>query len=232
MGLQTTDLSAWYGQARALWNVDIQVGEGEIVGILGRNGAGKTTLLRSIAGLQGRIEGGVQLNGQNLHGLKTHQIALKGLALLRESGKLPASLSVTQNLALGQRLARQKGKTDRTLGDVWKWFPMLEPLRERKAGLLSGGQRQALALAVAFISEPEVMLLDEPSAGLSPPVARELFHTIRQLADAGATVLMVEQHPAWLIGVANRGYLLEIGRITSEGKIEELVKNASAGDMS
>lgn len=231
MGLQVTDLSAWYGQAQALWDVGVTVGDGEIVGILGRNGAGKTTLLRSIAGLQGHIKGGIELNGQQLAGLRTNEIALKGLVMLRESGKLPASLTVLQNLSLGQRLARQKGKGARALADVWKWFPLLEPLRDRKAGLLSGGQRQALALAVAFISEPEVMLLDEPSAGLSPPVAQELFKTIRQLADAGATVLMVEQHPAWLIGVANRGYLLEVGRITGEGDIEDLVKNTRVSDM-
>ena len=149
----------------------------------------------------------------------------------RESGKLPASLTVLQNLALGQRLARQKGKGSRTLADVWKWFPLLEPLQERKTGLLSGGQRQGLSLAVAFVSEPEVMLLDEPSSGLSPPVAHALFKTIRQLADAGASVMMVEQHPAWLIGVADRGYLLEVGRVTGEGDIEGIVRNARVADM-
>jgi branched-chain amino acid transport system ATP-binding protein len=231
MGLTVTQLSAWYGQAQALWNVDIRVDDGEVIGILGRNGAGKTTLLRSIAGLQAHKRGAIALNGERLDGLATHAIARHGLAMLRESGMLPASLSVQQNLALGQRLARSKGKTGRSLDDVWTWFPLLEPLRERKAGLLSGGQRQALALAVAFVSEPDVMLLDEPSAGLAPPVAKELFRTIRQLADQGATVLMVEQHPAWLIGVADRGYLLEIGHITGEGSIESIVSTARGADM-
>jgi branched-chain amino acid transport system ATP-binding protein len=231
MVLHVAGLSAWYGQARALWDVSVHVGKGEVVGILGRNGAGKTTLLRSIAGLQSRIEGDITLNGAQLAGLRTDDIALKGLAMSRESGKLPASLTVLQNLGLGQRLARKKGNGSRTLADVWKWFPLLEPLQERKAGLLSGGQRQGLSLAVAFISEPEVMLLDEPSAGLSPPVAQALFKTIRQLADAGAAVLMVEQHPAWLIGVANRGYLLEVGRVTAEGDIDAIVKNARVADM-
>jgi ABC-type branched-subunit amino acid transport system ATPase component len=231
MVLHITGLSAWYGQARALWDVSAHVEKGEVVGILGRNGAGKTTLLRSIAGLQSRIEGDITLNGSQLAGLRTDDIALKGLAMSREGGKLPASLTVLQNLALGQRLARKKGKGSRTLADVWKWFPLLEPLQERKAGLLSGGQRQGLSLAVSFISEPEVMLLDEPSAGLSPPVAQALFKTIRQLADAGAAVIMVEQHPAWLIGVANRGYLLEVGRVTGEGDIDALVKNARIADM-
>jgi ABC-type branched-subunit amino acid transport system ATPase component len=231
MILQVARLSAWYGEARALWDVAVRVARGEVVGILGRNGAGKTTLLRSIAGLQSRIEGDIALNGQRLTGLRTDDIALRGLAMSRESGKLPASLTVLQNLALGQRLARKKGKGSRTLADVWKWFPLLEPLQERKAGLLSGGQRQGLSLAVAFISEPEVMLLDEPSAGLSPPVAHALFKTIRQFADAGTSVMMVEQHPAWLIGVADRGYLLEVGRVTGEGDIEAIVKNARVADM-
>jgi branched-chain amino acid transport system ATP-binding protein len=231
MGLRVERLSAWYGQAQALWDVELSVERGEIVGVLGRNGAGKTTLLRSIAGLQSAVSGTIALDEQILTGMRTHAIALHGLAVLRESGKLPASLTVSQNLALGQRLGRKKGTTGRTLDDVWRWFPMLEPLRERKAGLLSGGQRQALALAVAFISEPKLMLLDEPSAGLSPPVAQDLFRTIRQLADIGTTVLMVEQHPAWLIGIADRGYLLEVGRITAKGAIEDLVKNARATDM-
>jgi len=231
MALQVSKLSAWYGQARALWDVSLEVADGEIVGVLGRNGAGKTTLLRSIAGLQPRIDGDVTLNDAPLAALRANDIALRGLALLREGGKLPASLTVSQNLALGRRLARMRGKAGREPAEVWHWFPMLEALQERRAGLLSGGQRQALALAVAFVSEPTLMLLDEPSAGLSPPVAQDLFATIGQLASAGATVLIVEQHPAWLLGVARRGYLLEIGKVTAQGTIEELLRRPDGNDM-
>lgn len=231
MDLQLHDVSAWYGQAQALWNVDLELAAGEVVGVLGRNGAGKTTLLRTIAGLQPRVSGEIVFRGATLRNLPPHAIAIRGLALLREGGKLPASLSVIQNLILGQRLARARRRGGKTIQDVWKWFPILEPLAERKAGLLSGGQRQALALAVAFVSEPDILLLDEPSAGLSPPVAQELFATIGQLAKAGTTVLVVEQQPAWLLGLAGRGYLLEIGKVTAQGTIAELLSRTDAREM-
>jgi branched-chain amino acid transport system ATP-binding protein len=225
MHLEIENLSAWYGQAQVLWDLNLHVGEGEVVGVLGRNGAGKTTLLRSIVGLQSRIAGSVRAGDGMVSGRKAHEIALSGIVLLREGGQLPASLTVRQNLALGQRLAYRRNKRGRALTEIWRWFPMLEPLQDRRAGLLSGGQRQALALAVAFISEPSIMLLDEPSAGLSPPVAKDLFATIKQLAASGVTVLAVEQHPAWLIGLASRGYLLEVGVVTAEGPIAEMLKN-------
>ena len=231
MELQLRRLSAWYGQARVLWDVDLELAAGEVVGVLGRNGAGKTTLLRSIAGLQSKVDGAVELRGDSILRLRVNEISRRGLALLREGGQLPTSLSVLQNLLLGQRLARVRGRGARSVQDVWKWFPILEPLADRKAGLLSGGQRQALALAVAFISEPDVLLLDEPSAGLAPPVAQELFATIGQLAKAGATVLVVEQQPAWLLGLAHRGYLLEIGKITAQGSIEELMTRTDAAEL-
>jgi branched-chain amino acid transport system ATP-binding protein len=171
--------------------------------------------------------GGRDLGDAPIRGLRADAIALRGVALLREGGRLPGSLSVHENLQLGQRLARLRGRAGRTLEEVWRWFPILEPLRERKAALLSGGQRQALALACAFIAEPSILLLDEPSAGLAPPVARDLFATIRQLATSGVTVLVVEQQPAWLIGLAQYCYLLEVGRVVDEGPIETLL--ASAG---
>jgi branched-chain amino acid transport system ATP-binding protein len=223
MVLSITNLSSWYGQAQALWNVSLQMNEGEVIGVLGRNGAGKTTLLRSIMGLQNRIAGTISSGGLVLSGMKPHGIALSGLALLREGGQLPASLTVAQNLMLGQRLARRRGRPGRTFEEIWRWFPMLEPLVDRRAGLLSGGQRQALALALAFVSEPKLILLDEPSAGLSPPVARDLFQTIKQLSSSGMTVLAVEQHPAWLLGLAARGYLLEVGKVIAEGSISEML---------
>jgi branched-chain amino acid transport system ATP-binding protein len=229
VGLAVEHLGAWYGQARALDDISVRVDDGEIVGVLGRNGAGKTTLLRSIGGLQGRIDGAIHLDGKRISGLRADTIALRGLTLLREGGQLPVSLTVTQNLRLGQRLARRRGKSPRTLDEMWPWFPLLEPLRDCKAGLLSGGQRQALALAVAFISRPSLLLLDEPSAGLAPPVARELFATIRQLSMTGVTVLIVEQYPAWLLGLAPRGYLLEVGSVTAEGPLEQLIGAVAGG---
>ena len=228
MSLKIEKLSAAYGQARALWEVSIEVATGAVVGVLGRNGAGKSTLLRSIAGLHPRVEGAILANGNDIRGLRADQVALQGVALVRESGRLPSSLSVKENLFLGQRLAGLRGKPGRTLEEIWRWFPILEPLQERKAGLLSGGQRQALALASAFVAEPSILLLDEPSAGLAPPVAKELFAVIGQLAGSGMTVLVVEQQPAWLIGLAQQCYLLEVGRVVEVGPVEKLIENAGS----
>lgn len=231
MSLRLEKLSAWYGQAQVLWDISMSVPSRGVVGVLGRNGAGKTTLLRSIAGLHAKVAGDVFADDTPVRGLRADAIALRGVALLRESGRLPGSLSVTDNLQLGQRLARLRGKEGRTLQEVWRWFPILQPLQDRKAALLSGGQRQALALACAFIAAPSIMLLDEPSAGLAPPVARELFATIRQLAASGVTVLVVEQQPAWLIGLAEYCYLLEVGRVVDEGPVEKLLASAGSRMM-
>ena len=228
MSLKIEKLSAAYGQARALWDISLEVAHGSVVGVLGRNGAGKTTLLRSIAGLHPRVQGSVHADGREIRGLRADQIALLRVALVREGGRLPSSLSVIENLQLGQRLARLRGRQGRSLDEIWQWFPILEPLQTRKAGLLSGGQRQALALASAFVAEPSILLLDEPSAGLAPPVAKELFRVIGQLASSGMTVLVVEQQPAWLIGLAQQCYLLEVGRVVDSGPVEKLIENAGS----
>lgn len=219
MSLAVKGLSASYGQAQVLWDLDFEVADGEVVGMLGRNGAGKTTLLRALCGLHPGIRGQVLLDGRNVAGQGAEAIARLGVSVLREGGKLAASLTVAQHLALGQRLARMRGREPASPAEVWRWFALLEPLQARKAGLLSGGQRQALALAVAFVARPRWILLDEPSAGLAPPVARELFHNIGRFASTGVTILVVEQAPAWLDGVATFAHVLEVGRIVRSGPL-------------
>lgn len=231
MSMQVRGLSASYGQAQVLWDVDFDVEDGQVVGILGRNGAGKTTLLRALCGLHPHVRGHISLDGADVAGRPADQIARRGISVLREGGKCASSLTVTQHLGLGQRLARLRGKEPVPLSDVWRWFPLLEPLHARKAGLLSGGQRQALALAVAFVARPRWILLDEPSAGLAPPVARDLFATIGQLASTGVTVLVVEQAPAWLEGIAGKAYVLEVGRIVASGTMSSFAASARAGEM-
>jgi branched-chain amino acid transport system ATP-binding protein len=231
MSMQVRGLSAAYGQAQVLWDVDFEVDDGEVVGILGRNGAGKTTLLRALCGLHPQVRGQVRLDGVDVAGKPADQIARRGISVLREGGKCASSLTVLQHLGLGQRLARLRGQEPVPLEDVWRWFPLLVPLEARKAGLLSGGQRQALALAVAFVARPRWILLDEPSAGLAPPVARDLFATISQLASTGVTVLVVEQAPAWLQGIASKAYLLEVGRIVSSGPMASFAAPAHAGEL-
>ena len=230
--LEVASVSAWYGQAQALWDVSLAVPEGQVAGVLGRNGAGKTTLLRAIAGLHPKVTGVVHMGGAVLSGARPDVIARSGLSLVREGARLPSSLSVLECLELGQRLGRVRADGARSgavhdIAAIWRWFPILEPLRARRVALLSGGQRQALALATGFIGAPRVMLLDEPSAGLSPVVSAELFRTIGQLAGSGVAILVVEQQPAWLIGLAANAYLLELGRVVAEGSVESVIR---AGD--
>jgi branched-chain amino acid transport system ATP-binding protein len=228
MALSVKALSAWYGDAQALWEVSLHVEDGEVVGVLGRNGAGKTTLLRAVMGLLPKVTGQIALQGQSIAGLEPSAISLKGLSLLREGGTMATSLSVIQHLELGRRLGRQRGTQPRAVEEMWHWFPLLQPLRDRMAGTLSGGQRQALALAAALIGNPKFLLLDEPSAGLAPKVAHELFQTIRQLSRQGLSVLVVEQQPAWLDGLAQRNYLLEVGSVIAEGSLAALMAQQSA----
>lgn len=231
MSLNVSALSASYGQAQVLWDIDLKVDDGQVVGILGRNGAGKTTLLRALCGLHPHPRGRVALDDVDVAGRPANEIARLGVSVLRESGKCASSLTVLQHLGLGQRLAGLRGKAPVPTDEVWRWFPLLEPLQTRKAGLLSGGQRQALALAVAFVARPRWILLDEPSAGLAPPVARDLFATIGQLASTGVTILVVEQHPAWLDGIASHGYVLEVGRIVREGPMSAFLAPARAAEL-
>jgi branched-chain amino acid transport system ATP-binding protein len=228
MALTVQGLSAWYGDAQALWDVSLHVEDGEVVGVLGRNGAGKTTLLRSIMGLQRKLTGQIALQGEAIAGLEPSAISLRGLSLLREGGVMATSLTVLQHLELGRRLGRQRGTAPRAVEEMWQWFPLLQPLAHRTAGTLSGGQRQALALASALIGNPKFLLLDEPSAGLAPKVAHELFQTIRQLSRQGLSVLVVEQQPAWLEGLAQRNYLLEVGSVIAEGSLAALMSQQSA----
>jgi branched-chain amino acid transport system ATP-binding protein len=217
-GLTVTHLSSWYGQAQALFEVDVRVAEGEVVGVLGRNGAGKSTLLRSIAGVHPRRSGSVRFDGRELIRSDPHRITASGISLVREGGRVFASLTVEQNLRLGQQTARYRGRPARSLDQLFGWFPALDEFRKRQAGLLSGGQRQALALATALASNPSLLLLDEPSAGLAPSVAHQVFETIRSLAADGIAILVAEQNLSWLIGLVARAYELETGRITAEGE--------------
>jgi branched-chain amino acid transport system ATP-binding protein len=220
-------LNAWYGQAQALFEVGLGVDSREIVGVIGRNGAGKSTLLRSIAGAHAQRAGIVRFGGRELSALSAHQITALGISLVREGGRVFTSLTVDQNLRLGQQTARIRRRAPRSLDEIWEWFPVLASIRSRQAGLLSGGQRQALALAIAFVSDPDLLLLDEPSAGLAPSVAFQIFETVRALTKEGMAILVAEQNLAWLIGLAARVYGLETGRVGEEGPPQSFVTTES-----
>ena len=215
--LTVRGLSAWYGQAQALFDVDLEVRSREIVGVLGRNGAGKSTLLHCLARVHARLRGSMVWDGQDLLALDAHRVAGLGINLVRSGAKVFSNITVEQNLELGARLARLRHRPPRPLDEIWEWFPALAARRQVKAGYLSGGQRQSLALAAALHASPSLLLLDEPSAGLATAVAATLFDVLRRLRDEGMTILVVEQDPDWLAGLVHRTVLLETGRVVSDG---------------
>lgn len=227
MELIIDGLSAWYGQAKVLHETCLRADDGEVVGLLGRNGGGKTTLLRTVAGLHRKRQGSVKLGGVELGSASSVEIARRGVSLVREGGAMPLSLTVEENLRLGIRLSEIRKRPGRTVEEIWEAMPILGPLRRRKAGVLSGGERQALAAAIGFISSPDLLLIDEPSAGLSPQTANDVFDFIREMcARARVTVVVVEQSPERLDQLASRNYMLELGAITAEGTVREIIDKA------
>jgi branched-chain amino acid transport system ATP-binding protein len=216
-------LSAWYGEAQVLFDVRLEVRSGEIVGLLGRNGAGKSSLLRTVARVHRASRGAIVFDGEDVARVDANRLAARGMSFVREGARVISSLSVEDVLNLGRRLARVRGVDPHSLDEVWGWFPILAERRGVRAGYLSGGQRQALLLATALVSRPRMLLLDEPSAGLAPPVARALFDTLRELCSGELTVLIAEQNPHWLTGLVSRAYLLETGHVLEERRSDQLV---------
>jgi branched-chain amino acid transport system ATP-binding protein len=214
--LTVRGLSSFYGQATALRDIDIVLMPDEIVAVLGHNGAGKSTLLRSIARVHRPIIGEISYRGSEINGLSPSQVARAGLSLVREGAPVFQHLSVLDNLRMGERLARLRKVQPEPLERVWDWFPMLHEKRRQQAGLLSGGQRQMLCISVALVARPDVLLLDEPSAGLAPTMAETVFTAIQRLCSGGMTVILAEQDRHWVTGFASRAYRLETGVIVDE----------------
>jgi ABC-type branched-subunit amino acid transport system ATPase component len=207
-------VSAWYGQAQALWGASITVDYGQFVGIVGRNGAGKSTMLRVISRLHTRAEGGLVLFGDDIMGLRPEEVARRGLSMMREGGGIFEALSVEDHLGLAARLAGQRQQSS-DVDEVWEWFPMLQERRDAKGGFLSGGQRKMLGLAMAFVSRPRCLLLDEPSAGLAESVTESVFLMVERLARSNMTLVVSEQDPRWL-SEADKVYELDLGRVVNE----------------
>lgn len=214
--LQVTDLCAWYGPAQALFDVTFTLRDGEALGILGRNGAGKSTLLRSIARVHRSVSGDIWLGASSIRGRRAYQVARSGMSLVREGAPVFAQSSVAENLKLGARLATSRGTRPMAEEEVLEMFPALRSLLPHSAGDLSGGQRQMLALSCALISRPTLMVLDEPSAGLAPEVARAIQAAISRLCQAGLTVLVAEQNREWLLGIAGAALVLDRGRVIDQ----------------
>ena len=226
--LRVESVSAFYGAIQALRNVSLHVNPGEIVALLGANGAGKTTLMKVVSGLHPPAKGKLFFSGRDIAGLPAERVLRLGVGQVPEGRQIFAPLSVLDNLILGAYVRfRGEGKKEihTDLDSVFEMFPVLRERQKQRAGTLSGGEQQMVAIGRSMMARPKLLLLDEPSLGLAPMVANGIFQTIRLLRERGTTLLLVEQNAKAALRVANRGYVLETGRIILEGETEDLLNN-------
>ena len=221
--LEVASIVAAYGQVRALWDVSLEVNEGEIVTLLGANGAGKTTTMRVLSGLLRPRSGTVTFGGQGIHRLPPPQIVHAGLVQIPEGRRLWPRMTVLENLELGAYPRHLRPRRHETMHWVFSLFPRLNERRSQLAGTLSGGEQQMLAIGRGLMSRPRLLMLDEPSLGLAPILVREVFSIITQINARGVTVLLVEQNVRQALEIAHRGYVLETGRIVRSGSARELL---------
>jgi branched-chain amino acid transport system ATP-binding protein len=232
--LQTDKLTVHYGKSMAIEDVSLQVDEGQVVSILGANGAGKSTLLRSLIGLKQPLTGEVFFAGERISGQTINQIVKKGLILVPEGRRLFPYLSVLSNLRLGASLVKDKDEVERTLEEVYRLFPRLEERKNQKAGTLSGGEQQMLAIGRGLMGKPKLLCMDEPSLGLAPIVVDTVGRAIRDINAKGVTVLLVEQNIHLALEVASYCYALQVGRVVLSGDVatmrsSDVVKKAYLG---
>ncbi len=222
--LKLDNISTFYGKIQALKSIDIAVEEGTIVTILGANGAGKTTMMNTIAGLLKPKEGKIQYLGNDVTGRRPDQLLRKGLALVPEGRGILATMTVLENLEMGA-YHRSDSEVGADIEKVMDRFPILRERKEQYGGTLSGGQQQMLAIARVIMSKPKLLLLDEPSMGLAPIIVADIFKIIKEINEAGTTVLLVEQNARQALKVADRGYVLENGKVVASGTAKELLQD-------
>ena len=224
--LEVRNLEAFYGPVMALRGVNIEVPEGKIVTILGANGAGKTTLMKTVSGVLHPQKGAVWFRGERIDGIQPDRLVNKGLAHVPEGREVFPFLSVAENLVMGAYTRNDKAEIARDIEMIYEYFPILKQRRNQSAGTMSGGQQQMLAIGRGLMSRPTLMLLDEPSLGLSPLLVQEIFTIIRRLnKEQGVTILLVEQNARVALKAADYGYVLETGRIVMAGSSEELMNS-------
>ena len=225
--LEVQDLQVFYVMIQAIKGISFEVNEGETVALIGANGAGKTTTLHTITGLLSPKKGSVVFEGKEITKVPAHKIVSLGMAHVPEGRRVFAQLSVYQNLKMGAYTRKDKAEIDEMLETVYKRFPRLKERQNQMAGTLSGGEQQMLAMGRALMSKPKIVLLDEPSMGLSPILVNEIFDIIQSLNKAGTTVLLVEQNAKKALSIADRAYVLETGRIVQSGDAQVLLNDES-----
>ena len=225
--LEVKDLEVHYGVIRAIKGISFEVNEGEVISLIGANGAGKTTTLHAISGLLSKSAGSVTFMGTDITKIPGHKIVSMGMAHVPEGRRVFSELTVLENLKLGAYTRSDKKELEDTLNMVYKRFPRLMERRNQIAGTLSGGEQQMLAMGRALMSHPKLILMDEPSMGLSPIFVEEIFSIIRDISAEGTTVLLVEQNAKKALSIADRAYVLETGNITLSGDASSLLNDES-----
>ncbi len=225
--LEIKDIEVFYGVIQAIKGISFEVNEGEVIALIGANGAGKTTILHTITGLLSPKKGSVIFEGKDITKVPAHKIVSLGMAHVPEGRRVFAELSVYQNLKMGAYTRKDKAETARTLEMVYKRFPRLEERKSQLAGTLSGGEQQMLAMGRALMSHPKIIVMDEPSMGLSPILVNEIFDIIQEVSASGTTVLLVEQNAKKALSIADRAYVLETGKIVLDGDAKELMNDDS-----
>lgn len=225
--LEVKDLEVYYGMIQAIKGVSFEVNEGEVVSLIGANGAGKTTILHTVSGLLAPKKGSVVFEGKDITKIPAHKIVSLGMAHVPEGRRVFAQLSVYQNLKMGAYTRSDKNEIEEMLEKVYKRFPRLEERKNQMAGTLSGGEQQMLAMGRALMSHPRIILMDEPSMGLSPILVNEIFEIIKSVSASGTTVLLVEQNAKKALSIADRAYVLETGKIVMAGDAKELMNDDS-----
>ncbi|MBE5851686.1 MAG: ABC transporter ATP-binding protein [Lachnospiraceae bacterium] len=225
--LEVKDLEVYYGMIQAIKGIDFHVNEGEVVALIGANGAGKTTILHTVSGLLQANAGSITFEGQDITKVPGHKIVSMGMAHVPEGRRVFSQLTVLQNLKMGAYTRSDKNEIEETLKMVYSRFPRLEERKNQIAGTLSGGEQQMLAMGRALMSHPKIILMDEPSMGLSPIFVNEIFDIIKSVSESGTTVLLVEQNAKKALSIADRAYVLETGNIALEGNAKDLLNNDS-----
>ena len=223
--LEVKDLQVYYGVIQALKGISFEVNQGEVIALIGANGAGKTTTLQTLTGILSPKSGSIVFEGKDLTRTPAHKIVEMGMAHVPEGRRVFADMSVYENLLMGAYTRKNKAEIEDSLKSVYKRFPRLEERKGQRAGTLSGGEQQMLAMGRALMSKPRIILMDEPSMGLSPIFVNEIFNIIKEVSDSGTTVLLVEQNAKKALSIADRAYVLETGSITLEGKADDLLHN-------
>ena len=223
--LEVCNVDTSYGKAQALWDVCLEVDQGEIVALIGSNGAGKTTLVNTIAGVLRPASGSILFEGERIDGLQSHEIVGLGLSFVPQGGRIFPEMNVRENLEMGSYPLHAWNDRAESFERIFQMFPRLEERQKQQARTLSGGEHQMLAIGRALMSRPKLCIFDEPSYGLAPMLVTEMFQTIEKLREQGITVLLIEQNVRHTLEIADRAYVLENGRLCLQGECGELLKS-------